>query len=162
MSRDHPLHRLKSLAVDLLSLVLVWLALWWCFAQFDSQTGRAGIYAAAVASCALLFVAFEQQPFVSASLFSRQPPSSEGVLYPLTFVGALLRFFLVAFVVAIKGFFDLRFTGHHELTVQNIQSAMNKGGEFGMLATLLLAVVAGTGYATLTIRKGLRLLAELD
>jgi len=153
---------LKSFAVDLLTFSLVWILLWWCFALFDSQTGRAGIYAAAVAACTILFVAYEQQPYASKSLFSRELPRSEGVLYPVTFSGALLRFMAVVCIVLFKGFFDLRFTGHLELTIKSIQSAMSKGGEFGMLATLIFAVVAGTGYATLTIRKGLRLISGVD
>lgn len=153
------MERLKAFAADFSCLLILWLLLWPCFALFDSQIGRAGICAAAVATCGFLHVAYEQQAMVTHRL---NGPSSEGILYPVTFSGALLRFVAVALIVAGKGFFDLRFTGHLELTIANIQSALNKGGEFGMLATLVFALVAGTAYGALTLRLGLRRLWGVD
>lgn len=153
------MERFKTHVTDLFSLIILWAILWACFAIFDSQTGRAGIYAAAVAACGFLNVAYEQQALVRQRL---NGPSSEGILYPVNFSGALLRLVAVVLIVTGKGILDLHFTGLHELTVANIQSALHKGGEFGMLSTLIFALVAGTAYGALTLRLGMRLLMGVD
>jgi hypothetical protein len=132
----------RAVLANLLAWLGGFLLSWLVYAQFDTQIGRAGIYALALTSCGILMILYSSQR--GEWLHGLNLRTS---LYYLA--GTLL-------FVAIKGFVDLLLAGKSTPTVANIQIAMDKGGRWGMLLTLTVATIFVTGFFMTSLRMLLR------
>ena len=140
--------RLFSVLANALAWLGTFLVSWAIYSQFDTQAGRAGIYAAAVTLTALLQIIFWTQEGEWLAEFSLGKSS-------------MLLIASIGFVT-LKGFIDLLFVGHTSPSIPNIQEALQRNSRWGMLLTLILAVIFVTGFALTTLRLMLRRLFGLD
>lgn len=139
---------LLSTSANTLAWLGAFFASWAIYAQFDTQTVRAGIYAAAVTLTAMLQILFwTQKGELLCKLRLR-----ESILLLMSAIG----------FVALKGYIDLLFAGYTSVSAANIQAALNKNSPWGILLTIILAVIFVTGFALTTLRLSLRKMFGLD
>ncbi|MBL8515529.1 MAG: hypothetical protein JNM76_01055 [Betaproteobacteria bacterium] len=134
--------RLLSAIANILAWLCVFLLSWLIYAQFDAQTGRAGICAAGVTLIAMLQILFWTQ--------------KGQWLDDFTLAQSLACLAASIMLVTLKGTLDLAFAGLHSPSALNIQIAMNKSPPWGMLMTLVLAIIFVTGFSLTSLRLAIR------
>ena len=134
--------KILSATANILAWLGVFLLSWLIYAQFDLQTGRAGIYAAAVTLVAMLQILFWTQKGQWLDNFTLEQSA-------VCLAGTIV-------LISLKGALDLAYSGLSSPTVPNIQIALDKSGRWGMLLTLVVTVIFVTGFSLTSLRLVIR------